>query len=252
MGDPKSDDDPVFLDDSSFRMTPVSLEAAVPAGAGVRPKNLTFVCVLAIVLAGMGLLTGCSSIISLVFASGMQQGLAGMPGGANQPAADMQKEMNARMMAVAGRYQWLTIPLMIAKLFVEAALLAGAIMTLGLKPRGRSWLQGALCAAIVLESISIVPGILITRETQAVMTEMMPKAMAAQQGPNAPAGINDFMSTFFSAIGIVSLIIALGWLVAKLVFYVLGIRYLRQPEVQAPFAPSANAVARDSPTGLSD
>jgi hypothetical protein len=82
-----------------------------------------------------------------------------------------------------------------------------------------------------------VPGILIQRETQAVMTEMMPKAMAAQQGPNAPPGMDNFMTTFFRAIGIVSLIIALVWLVAKFVLYVLGIRYLRQPDVRELFAP---------------
>jgi hypothetical protein len=122
------------------------------------------------------------------------------------------------------------------KLFVEAALLAGGIMSWGLKPRGRSWLLGGLAAALVFDAVCAVPGILVQRETQVVMSEMMPKLMAAQQGRNAPPAMNDFMSGFMSAVGIASTIFVLVWLAAKVIFYAFGIRYLRKPDVRALFA----------------
>jgi hypothetical protein len=241
MSGPKSHDDPVFFDDSPSDRRPVTREGAMASpDAEVRPGGLTFICVLAIILSGAGLLMGCFGLVSQAFASGMQQAFAGMPGGANLPGADVQREMNARVMAVANRYKSVTLPLMVVKIFVEGALLAGAIMSWGLKPRGRSWLLGGLVAAILFEAIHVVPTILIQRETQVVMSEMMPKMMAAQQGPNAPPpGMNNLMSGMFSAIGILSLIFALVWLAAKVIFYVFGMRYLCKPDVRALFAPPA-------------
>jgi hypothetical protein len=239
MSGPNSSNDPVFFEDSPFDETPMTPGRATGSeGAKVSQGGLTVVCTLAIILAGTGLLTSCFGMISQVFASGMQQAFAGFPGGANQPGMDMQREMNARLMAVGNRYKSVIIPLMAVKIVVEAALLAGAIMSLKLKPRGRSWLRGALIAALVFEAIYAVPVILMQRETRAVMSEMMPKVMEAQQGANrAPPGVNDVMSTFFSAIGVVSMIVAVGWVVAKIVFYVLSLRCLGKPEVLALFGP---------------
>lgn len=235
MSGPNSHDDPVFIDDSPSDKSP-----GTPEGAGDRPACLTFICVTALLLGSVGLLTACTGLLSQVFSSGMQQAIAGMPGGANMPGADVQREMNARIMAVTNRYKWVTMPLMLVKIIVEAALLAGAIMSLGLKPRGRSWLLGALVAAIVFEAIHAVPVLLIQRETQLLMSEMMPRMMEAQQGPHkAPPGLTDFMSTFFSAIGFATIIVAVGWLVAKIIFCAFGIRYLRQPGMRALFAPPA-------------
>jgi hypothetical protein len=222
MGNPSAENDPVFIEDS--------------AGGGSRPGGLTFICVAAIALGGAGLLMGCFGLMSQVFTSEMQQGFAGFPGGANMPGAEAQKEMNARLLAVANRYKWVTLPLLVVKVFVEAALLAGGLMSWGLKPRGRSWLLGGLCAATVFDAAYVVPTVLVQRETQAVMSEMMPKLMAAQQGRNAPPGMNDFMSGFMSVVGIASTIVALVWLAGKVLFYMLGIRYLRKPEVRALFA----------------
>jgi hypothetical protein len=115
---------------------------------------------------------------------------------------------------------------------------AGAIMALRLNPRGWRWLRGALLAAIVFEAIYAVPVVLVQRETQVVMSEMMPKVLEAQQGANRQVpGLNGVMSTFFSAVGIFSLIFALGWLAAKIVFCAVSLRYLRKPEIQALFQP---------------
>jgi len=235
MSGPNFHDDPIFIEDSSSDML-----SGPPEGELVRPQGLSFICVVAIILGSLGLLTACTGLTSQVFASGIQNAFTRMPGGADVPGADVQREMNARMMAVTNRYKWATMPLMVVKLVVEAALLAGAIMSLGLKPRGRAWLLGGLIAALVFETINAVPMFLIQRETQLVMSEMMPRMMAAQPGANrAPAGFTDFFSTFFSAIGFVAVAVALVWLAAKLIFCAFGITYLRRPDLRALFAPPA-------------
>jgi hypothetical protein len=240
MRDSNSPDDAVFYDESRFAMSPVASGPASAVASG-RPGGLTFICVVAMLLGVLGLLSGCFGIISQVFASGMQDALAGMHDNANLPRADAQKEMNDRLMAVGNRYKWATIPLIAVKIVVESGLLAGAMMALGLKPCGRSWLRGALIAVIVFEVIYAVPVFLIQRDTQLVMSEMLPKMMEAQQGANrAPAGMNDFMSAFASAISVVAIVMGAGWLTAKIVFCALGVRYLGKPALRALFAPSAN------------
>src|SRR6185295_10464230 len=199
-----------------------------------RPSALTVICVLAIVFGVLGLLTGGIGLVSQIFSSTVEKAITAAQGGANSPGGEVQKEMMTRTLEITRKYNLVMIPLMVLKVLVEAALLAGAIMALGLKPSGRSWLLGALAAAIILESIQAVPTFLIQRETQAITAEMMPRIMAAN---GAPPG--DGMSSVMSGIGTVSLIFGLVWLVIKIVLCALGIRYLRKPDIEALFTPEA-------------
>ncbi len=237
MDRPLSQNDPDFIDSSIFESTPDTPAAGLKStGDAGRPGGLTAVCVLATVLGGAGLLTGCSGLFSQLFASNMQEAFTAMPGIAKSPGADVQKEMNTKLLAVSRRYIWITVPLVVLKVAIESILLAGAIMSWGLKPRGRSWLLTALLAAIVVESLQIVPMMIMQRETFAVMSEFMPKMIAAQpHADQQPAGMGNFMSTASSALGYVSMIVAVGWLTAKIVYYAFAIRYLRKPSVAAVF-----------------
>jgi hypothetical protein len=228
MSGAKAGDDQVFLDDS--------------AGAGTspegRPGGLTVICVLAMVLGGMGVLAGCFGLAAQALSSGIQQAVVGMPG-QNMPGAEAQRKVQEKMMAVGNRYKWVTLSLLVIKIFVEAALVAGALLAWGLNPRGWSWLHGALIAVIVFECVHAIPQVLIQVETQSLMKEMM----AAQQARNqAPPGLENMMSSIFSAAGILSLVFISLWLAGKLVFYVVGIRYLRKPGTRALFAAPASGV----------
>src|SRR4030095_10263634 len=119
------------------------------------------------------------------------------------------------------KYNPILIPLTIAKILVEGALLIGAIMTLGFKLSGKSMLAGALIAAAILESIQFIPKTMMQRETQAALADLMPQVMAAQQGARGmPAGFD--ISSMMNGIGTVTLVLGLFWLVAKIVLYVLG------------------------------
>lgn len=120
--------------------------------AEARPGGLSLVCIVIIVLASLGLLTGCLGLASQASQARVQQAMAAMQAG-NQPMAKLQQGYNDRVMAITDRYRWATLPLMIAKMAVEVGLLAGAIFCLRLDRRGAAWLQAGLVSAIVVEAL---------------------------------------------------------------------------------------------------
>jgi hypothetical protein len=203
-----------------------------------RPTALTVICILAIVFGAIGILTGGIGLISQLFSSQIQQAVAGQAA-LNGPAGEAQSEIVTRSMEIAKKYNPVMIPLTVGKILVEGALLIGGIMTLGLKLSGKSLLAGALIAAAILETIQFVPRTMMARETQAVVAELMPQVMAAQGARGTPPGID--MSTMMSGVGTVTTILGVCWLVIKIVLYVLGIRYLRRPDIASLFPETANA-----------
>jgi hypothetical protein len=206
----------------------------------VRPTALTVICVLGIVFGVLGLLTGGIGLLSQLFSSQIQQAVTAGQTGINGPAAEAQTEMIARTMEISKKYNPILIPLTVAKILVEGALLIGSILALGFKLSGKSMLAGALVAAAILESIQFVPRTMQQRDTTAAVADLMPQIMAAQQGARGtPVGFD--MSSMMNGIGTVTLVFGLFWLAAKIVLYVLGTRYLRRPDIEALFASSESS-----------
>jgi hypothetical protein len=202
----------------------------------VRPTALTVICILAIVFGALGLLTGGIGLLSQLFSSQLQQAISTQQTGINGPAGEAQVEMVTRTMEITKKYNPVMIPLTVGKILVEGALLIGAIMALGLKLQGKTLLAGALVAAAILETIQFVPRTMMGRETQAAVADLMPQIMAAAQagGRGVPPGLD--MGSMMSGIGTVTLVLGVCWLVIKIVLYLLGIRYLRRPDISALFS----------------
>ena len=204
-----------------------------------RPTALTVICILAIVFGALGVLIGGFGLMSQLFSSQIQQAITAGQAGANSTAVEAQTEMVSRTMEIAKKYNPVMIPLTVGKIAVEGALLIGAILALGLKLPGKSLLAGALIAAAILESIQFVPRSMMGRETQAAVAELMPQIMAAQGARGLPPGMD--MSSVMSGVGTVTLVFGAIWLVIKIVLYVLGIRYLRRPDISALFSETARS-----------
>lgn len=216
------------------------IDTADERGFGAeRPGGLSVICVLAIVLAALGLFTGCAGLGSQVSASRMQRAMAEMRGGRNMPMDKVQQEFNDRILAIAARYHWATLPLMIAKLVVEIGMLAGAILSLRFDGRGRIALQCALLSAIVVESLSAIPAMLIQIETRDATTEMMTKMMAAGGGGKGPPAkaVKGVAQTVGSIVGTIAIAVAVAWMIGKTIFYVVAVRYLRKPDIIRLFQP---------------
>jgi hypothetical protein len=199
-----------------------------------RPGALTAICVLAIVFGALGLLGGVAGLASQLFSSRIQEAVVAGQAGATGPAADIRKDMITRTTEITKKYSPIMIPLAIVKILVEGALLVGGILALGFKPSGRSLLAGVLLAALILDAIQFVPTFMAQREAQAVAAELMPQIMAAQTGPNSTPMPFD-MSSMMSGIGTITLVLGLAWLAVKIVLYILGMRYLKRPDVMALF-----------------
>jgi hypothetical protein len=199
----------------------------------VRPTALTVICVLGIVFGVLGLLTGGIGLLSQLFSSQIQQAVTAGQTGITGPAAEAQAQIVTRTMDISKRYNPVLIPLTVVKILVEGALLIGSIMTLGFKLSGKSMLAGALIAAAILETIQFIPRAMMQRETQAAVADLMPQIMAAQGAGGMPAGFD--MSSMMNGIGTIALVFGLFWLAAKIVLYVLGIKYLRRPDIEALF-----------------
>ena len=205
----------------------------------VRPGALTLICVLAIVFGALGLLSGCIGLISQLASSTIQQSITAGQAGASGEAAELQREFLSKTMAITAKYNAAMIPLTVLKILVDITLLIGGIMALGMKPTGRSLLSKALLGALIVESILYVPTFMIQREAQAVAAQYMPKIMAAQGANAAPPGLD--MSTMMSGIGTVTLAFGVIWLVAKIVLYILGLRYLATPKMDVLFSGSGSS-----------
>ena len=107
-----------FHDELSTDRAPTTSKAArSPASARGRPKGLTVICALAIILAGGGLVMECFLLVFQVLGPHVQQALAATSDATNQPVVRV------------------VFPLLGLTMVVEAALLAGAIMAFALKLR---------------------------------------------------------------------------------------------------------------------
>lgn len=228
-------DDSSGADETPFMQEPDDTTSA--PDTGIRPAGLTVICVLSIVLSILGLFGSCMGLASQALQSKARQTISQMQNTGNQQMAKVQKEFNERIFAIADRYRWATLPLVVAKMVVEFGLLIASTLCLRLDRPGRAWLRRALVGAIVVESLAIIPVILIQTETSAATTEMMSKMMESSGGANPPpAAAKDVATMFGSVIGFFSIGIAACWLLGKLVVYVLGVRYLGNPEIVQLFA----------------
>ncbi len=224
---------------SPFGMTPVNpYAAAAMPGARQRPGGLTAICVLAIVLGALGLMTGCFGLLSQAFNQQIQTGLAGIQAGDNKELGEIQNEMNAKVLTASAKYAWLNKLLAVVQFAVAGSLLAGGIMSLKLRPLGRKLLLSAFVAAIVFEGARLYPTMAVQREMAPIMAEYMPRMMKAQAPPGGqPPGMHEAMSGIMSAAMIVGMVISVGMVAVKAVFYVIGIVYLRKPSVAQLFKP---------------
>ncbi|MBS0265912.1 MAG: hypothetical protein JSS02_28535 [Planctomycetes bacterium] len=224
--------DSTAVDGGIFEESPSDDELESPLPPRARPKGVEIVCIVAFILGGSGLLVSATGLASSVFARKFQTTMAG-PAGVPPELQQAQAEMNAQVMEIVERYRWISLPLISLKLAVEVALLLATVRTWRLQERGRKLLIRVLWIALVLETLQVFPGIVIQIETQAVTREFMQKIMTSR--PGAPQQASQVATKLVQGLAVVSLVIAIGWMVLKDLYYGLAARYLARPEIAAQF-----------------
>ena len=221
---------PSFPSDSSPWPTPSY--GAAPAR---RPSGLTGVCVIAIILGGLGLLGSLTTIASLVAGSRLQQAMMMSPQGPGRDRmVDLQRTMQQKIQAVTDRYRWPSAGFALVNAGLAASMLAGGIMGLNRSGKARTLLMTVFAVAILFEVSRSILYVFIQCETAAVMSDMMPKMMGASAPANGP-NVQEAAAlgaTIAKASIMVGLDFGLIFSLAKLIYYAVGWSYLRRPAVR--------------------
>jgi hypothetical protein len=208
-----------------------------------RPGGLTAIAVIAIILGSLGLIGSLFGLASFALQPVLRSAFTLPAGLANDPAMkaqrDMQREMQEKMQAVTDRYAPFTVGFAVINLFLAGSLLLGGIWILKIQPKGYAVLTYAFLIAIIFEIIRAIVQTFMQVELGTVMASIMPEMMKAA-GPKAGQGAAQGAEFIAMAtkIGIaVGVVFAIVPVLAKLVYYIIGVVYLRRPQIRQLFEP---------------
>jgi len=191
------------------------------------PAIVTVLCILSIVLGGLGVLGSVMGLLALA----APQTPAKIPTTASTPQAqqamvDMQKEL-VDAISWMRPYQGVAAGLY---LLVAIALVVGGGMALGSKPIARKLLLVAYPVGAVLSLVEGTLGYVSGRATAEIMEKYLPKMMSGLAGPAA-----DIARTSVAASMLVGMVLGIGWTLAKVVVFVGGSVIFRRADVRARF-----------------
>jgi len=194
---------------------------------------LKAICIIAIVLGTLGLLSALMGIVGLAIGSELQGAFGpGAQPGMPQELVDAQTQMQADLQAVQDRFFAANVILTLVQVLVASTLLVGGIQCLRRISPGRRVLVAACFAAMLFEIVrGIVQGF-VQMATAPVATRSIERMMESTGGQTPPEATEFVMMA--TRVGVVlGAVVFLGLITAKLVFYVLSVRYLRKPEVRS-------------------
>lgn len=218
------------------------------------PVWLKVVCIVSIVLGALGLLMAAAGLLGQWKAEDWQKSTAKLmqamqAGGVPPQFKELQQEMMDQTMVVQRQWRPMNLAISTVHLCVAAALLAGGIQALRLKPSGRKLLLAALCLAIVFEVVRIVPTSIMQWQISKIIEPYMQKLMDAASPPGKalPAAQRKSLQMVMRASMMAGLLIgvltAAGMAIVKLAFYITGIWLLRRPQFRAMYEPAIEASA---------
>jgi hypothetical protein len=205
-----------------------------------KPQLLSAVCVICLVLGGLGLMNSVLGATQAALGSKLQQWFQPKAGAGIPP--EMQKaqdEFQAEINAVEKRY-WTPMIVSLSFRFLAASLLlVGGILALGMKEAGRKLLIAACVIALCFElGHAILQSVVNTEMMTAVnsyvdgMLESMPRG----RGGGPPKNIVQTVQTI-TRVSIMAGLAMFYLLVAiKAGFYLFSFVYLQKPHIQALFA----------------
>lgn len=218
------------------------------------PVWLKVVCIVSIVLGALGLLMATAGLIGQWKAEDWQKSTAKLmetlqAGGLPPQIEELQQEMMEQTMAVQRQWRPVNVAISLVHLCVAAALLAGGIQALRLKPLGRKILLAALSLAIVFEVVRIVPTSVMQWQISQIIEPYMQRIVDASSPPNKamPAAqrksLQMVMRASMMAGVLIGVLTAAGMALVKLAFYIASLWLLRRPQFRAVYEPAVEAAA---------
>lgn len=224
---------PVPVSPFDAYQSPPPLEAGRSQGSKSTPQTggIKPVCIVAIVLGGLGL---GSVLLGAVGLWAGQQVQAAFPVG-NQPGVpkrvqELQRDMQREMQAVQDRFWTINASLLGIHALVAVGLVAGGIQSLRRIAGGRNLLVAACLAAIAFETARGTVQSLIQVQVMSVMGRFLQEMM--QISMNEAAEAAEWVAWGAQAAMVVGVVMTLVWILAKVVFYSVAVWYLRKPAVR--------------------
>jgi hypothetical protein len=178
------------------------------------PFGLKAVCIIAIVFGALGILGGGLGLLGLF----MRQHDAAAQG------SGPQAELNQRLLEQAKKLRPVQIVLVPTVMAISVLLLAAGIA--GLKLQALGFIRLAFAASLVADSIAAAYGISAQVKTMDLMKDFI-------RNSKSDSSVAMGMQIGFS----VGLFFAVGWLVAKVGFYVAGLAFFSKRSVREAFSP---------------
>lgn len=203
----------------------VSAQGSAPSFGRVKA-----ICIVAIVLGGAGVATALMGAVGLVVGRQMQAAFSG----ANQPGMsqelqDIQRKTQQEIQAVQERFLGVNAVLLGAHAIIAGMLVTGGIQGLRRVRPGRKILLAACLAAIVFELVRGVVQTVIQVQVLSVTTQFFEQMMGASM--EQAADLAEWLVWFSRLAMVAGLLLAIGWILVKLVFYSVAVWYLRKPAV---------------------
>lgn len=214
----------------AYQPPPLVAEIAPSGNSGPRFGRVKAICIVAIILGGVGVATALLSAVGLVVGQQLQAAFSGPnPPGMSQELQDAQQQVQQEIQAVQERFWIANLVLAGAHMLVAALLLTGGIQALRRVRPGRKMLVAACLSAIVFElvrgTLQTVMQVQILSVTMNFFEQMMGASM------EQAAEVAEWLAWFSRLAMIAGLLLAVGWILIKLLFYSVAVWYLRKPAV---------------------
>lgn len=205
---------------------------------GGRPGGLIAICVIALILGGLGGLVSLLSLGAFAAQPQIQKAIAvKQKAGMSKELVKAQQALQEKSQAVSDRYWGVNVGITATNLLVAGCLFTGAILVLCLWPKGRSLLIGVFAVAVAFEIVRTILQITMQFDMMAATSDAMRHMFEASypaKGANGAqtaevAAMAARVAFYFG----IAFSIAFG--LAKIIFYIVGFRYLRRPNIRALF-----------------
>ena len=198
-----------------------------------RPRALRFVGIAAMALGLGGALTTAASLEALRRPAPAPVRKADRE---RPTMADVEEALRAAPTRVMRRWRVRTLPFDSANLVLCGILFVSAAGAMRLRPFWRRTLFQALVAKAAFTVPATIVHVLVARAASAAQAPVLPLLLRAMK-TSANADVTRDVARASEAVG---LVIAVGWAVLQIAFYLGAAAYLRRPAVVALYEPPAS------------
>lgn len=208
----------------------------------MRPKGLTAICIIGIILAGLGFISVSGGLLWWIAGNRFFETMSQL-GSLNPQQAQLQETMMHEVVELQQRWAPFTIALTILQAVLVVLLLVAAIKGLRMRKGAGRLLATTMAFAILLELARIYPNYMLQQGSQEINTRYQNTLM--QTGGNAPRARAAFtvMKQAQQVTMVVTYLIMGSWVIAKLGYYGTALWYVNRKDVRLLFEPEAETAA---------